>query len=122
MPGWRPIVRQVLTRIVLVSVLPMAAFYTTLSFFGIRTAALVTAGLYYVGLLSRFMRRKPILAVALLAAGLLTLRTVIVFWTGSAFIYFLQPVAGTVPSRPRSRPACSPAVRSSSAWRTSSAR
>jgi hypothetical protein len=96
MPGWRPILRQVLTRTVLVSLLPMAVFYTTLSLYGVRAAALVTAGLYYVGLLSRIIRRKPVLAAALLAAGLLALRTIIVFITGSAFIYFLQPVAGTV--------------------------
>jgi len=96
MPGWRPIVRQVLTRTILVSLLPMAVFYTTLSMYGVRAAALVTASLYYVGLLSRVIRRKPVLAAALLAAGLLALRTIIVFITGSAFIYFLQPVAGTV--------------------------
>jgi hypothetical protein len=96
MPGWRPIVRQVLTRTVLVSLLPMSVFYVTLSMYGVRAAALVTASLYYVGLLSRVIRRKPVLAAALLAAGLLGLRTVIVFLTGSAFIYFLQPVAGTV--------------------------
>ena len=96
MPGWRPIVRQVLTRTFLVSVLPMAVFYTTLSLYGVRAAALVTAALYYVGLLSRVIRRKPVLAAALLAAGLLGLRTVVVFLTGSAFLYFLQPVAGTV--------------------------
>ena len=96
MPGWRPIVRQVLTRTILVSLLPMAVFYVTLSLYGVRAAALVTASLYYVGLLSRVIRRKPVLAAALLAAGLLGLRTIIVFLTGSAFIYFLQPVAGTV--------------------------
>jgi hypothetical protein len=96
MPGWRPIVRQVLTRVVLVSLLPMAVFYTTLSMYGVRAAALVTASLYYVGLLSRVIRKKPVLAAALLGAGLLALRTIIVFLTGSAFIYFLQPVAGTV--------------------------
>jgi hypothetical protein len=96
MPGWRPIVRQVVTRAVLVSLLPMAVFYLTLSLFGVRAAAAVTAGLYYAGLLSRVLRRKPVLAAALLAAGLLGIRTVTVFWTGSAFLYFLQPVAGTV--------------------------
>jgi uncharacterized membrane protein len=96
MPGWRPILRQVLTRTVLVSLLPMAVFYLTLSSFGVRAAALVTAGLYYAALLSRIIRRQPVLAAALFAAGLLALRTVIVFMTGSAFLYFLQPVAGTV--------------------------
>lgn len=96
MPGWRPILRQVLTRVLFVSLLPMAVFYTTMSLSGIRAAAVVTAALYYAGLLSRVLRHQPVLAAALLAAGLLGLRTVVVFWTGSTFLYFLQPVAGTV--------------------------
>jgi uncharacterized membrane protein len=96
MPGWRPILRQVLTRVFLVSLLPMAIFYTTLSLAGVQAAALVTATLYYAGLLTRVLRKQPVLAAALFAAGLLGLRTVTVFCTGSAFLYFLQPVAGTV--------------------------
>jgi uncharacterized membrane protein len=32
----------------------------------------------------------------MLGAGLLTLRAVLAFWTNSSFLYFLQPVAGTV--------------------------
>jgi uncharacterized membrane protein len=96
MPGWRPILRQVLTRTVLISLLPMTVFYVTLSLAGVRAAALVTALLYYGALVSRIVRRKPVLAAALLAAGLLAVRTVVVFCTGSAFLYFLQPVAGTV--------------------------
>jgi uncharacterized membrane protein len=32
----------------------------------------------------------------MLGAGLLTLRATITFLTGSAFVYFLQPIAGTV--------------------------
>ncbi len=96
MPGWRPILRQVLIRVVLVSLLPMAVFYVTLNLFGLRTAALTTASLYYAALLARLVRRKPVLTAALLTAGLLTLRTIVVFCTGSAFLYFLQPVLGTV--------------------------
>ena len=96
MPGWRPIVRQVFTTLALVSVLPMAVFYTTVTLYGLRAAALATVSLYYGALLVRVLRRKPILAAALLTVGLLSIRTVVMFLTGSAFIYFLQPVAGTV--------------------------
>jgi hypothetical protein len=96
MPGWRPIVRHAAARMFLVTLLPMAVFYATLSLFGLRTAAVVTAFLYYAALLGRVVRKKPILAAALLAAGLLSLRTVVVFCTGSAFLYFIQPVIGTV--------------------------
>jgi hypothetical protein len=96
MPGWRPIVRHAFTRMFLVTLLPMATFYWTLSLFGLRTAAVVTASLYYAALLSRAVRKKPVLAAGLLAAGLLSLRTVVVFCTGSAFLYFIQPVIGTL--------------------------
>ena len=96
MPGWRPILRQVLVRVLLVSLLPMAVFYVTLNLWGLRAAAVTTAALYYGALLARLVRRQPVLTAALFTAGLLTLRTVVVFCTGSAFLYFLQPVAGTV--------------------------
>jgi hypothetical protein len=62
----------------------------------LRAAALATVGVYYAGMLLKLLRRKPILAAAVLTAGLLSIRTVVMFLTGSAFVYFLQPVAGTV--------------------------
>ena len=96
MPRLRPIIRKVLTTFTLVSALPMAVFYTTMSLFGLRAAALATVSLYYGGLLLTLVRHKPILAAALLAAGLLSIRTVVMFLSGSSFLYFLQPVAGTV--------------------------
>jgi hypothetical protein len=46
MPGWRPILRQVVTRAALVSLLPMAVFYVSMSLAGVRAAALVTACMY----------------------------------------------------------------------------
>ena len=96
MPGWRPITRQVATTLVVVSLLPMVVFYTTMSLFGLRAAALATVSLYYCGLLIRLTRRRPILAAALLTAGLLSVRAAVMFLTDSAYLYFLQPVAGTI--------------------------
>jgi hypothetical protein len=96
MPGWRPILKRVLTTIAMVSFLPAGIFYVSMSLFGVRVAALVTIGLYYSALALKFLRRKPVLAAAMLAAGFLSIRTVVMFVTGSAFVYFLQPVAGTV--------------------------
>jgi intracellular septation protein A len=86
----------VFTTLALVSLLPMAVFYTAMSLFGLRAAALATVSFYYGVLLLRVLRHKPILAAALLTAGLLSIRTVVMFLTGSSFVYFLQPVAGTV--------------------------
>src|SRR5690349_2436102 len=59
MPGWRPITRHVLTMIAMVSLLPMAVFYATMTLFGLRTAALVTVSVYYAGLLLKKLRGRP---------------------------------------------------------------
>jgi hypothetical protein len=96
MPSWRVIARHAATTVLLVSLLPMAVFYVAYSLFGLRTAVLATVSWYYAGLLLKILRRKPILAAALLGAGLLSIRTVVMFFTGSAVVYFLQPVAGTL--------------------------
>ncbi len=96
MPGWRPIAKRIGTTLLSVSVLPMAVFYTTMSLFGIRTAVLATVGWYYAGMLLNVVRRRPVLSASVLGAGLLSIRAVIAFVTGSAFVYFLQPVAATL--------------------------
>jgi hypothetical protein len=96
MPGWRPIARKALTTLLLVSFLPMAVFYTTMTLFGLDTAVITTVSWYYAGILLTVVRRKPVLAAAMLGAGLLSIRAAVTFLTGSAFMYFIQPVAGTV--------------------------
>lgn len=96
MPGWRPIAKRVGTTLLLVSLLPMAVFYTTLTLFGLRTAVLATVAWYYAGMLANVVRRKPVLVAGVIGAGLLSIRAVVTFLTGSAFLYFIQPVAGTL--------------------------
>jgi hypothetical protein len=69
MPGWRPILRRVVTTLVTVTLLPMAVFYISLSLFGLRMAALAAAvGLCYACLLLTRARGKPVLAAALVTA------------------------------------------------------
>ena len=82
--------------VLLASVLPMAAFYLALSLFGLTVAIAVTLGWYYVGVLGRVLRRRPVVGAVLLGAGLMSVRAAVAIWTGSAFMFFLQPVAGTV--------------------------
>ena len=96
LPGAREIVRKAGSTILVASLLPAAVFYLTLSLTSLRVAVAVTLAWYYAGLLWTHARGKPLLAAAMLGAGLLTLRTVLAFWTNSSFLYFLQPVAGTV--------------------------
>jgi len=115
MPGWRPIAKRALTTVSIVSLLPMAVFYLSMSAFGLRAAVLTTVGWYYAGLLLRLVRHKPVLAAAMLGAGLLSVRAVITFLTGSAFVYFLQPVAGTIATATIERSADPPACLSRSA-------
>jgi len=95
-----PCVAQIIRRagwtVLVASVVPMVVFYLAFASAGVRAAVGVTIGWYYAGLLWRLARRKPMLGAALLGAGLLTLRGVVMFWTGNTFLYFLQPVAGTV--------------------------
>ncbi len=82
--------------VVLASVIPMGVFYAAMSAFGLSTAILVTVGWYYAGLLIRLIRRRPVIGAAMLGAGLMTVRAALAFWTGSAYLFFLQSVAGTV--------------------------
>jgi hypothetical protein len=90
------IAAHALRTVLLASVIPMGVFYATLSTLGLSAAILVTVGWYYAGLLIRLVRRRPVIGAAMLGAGLMTARAVVTFWTGSIYLYFLQPVAGTV--------------------------
>ena len=96
LPGAREIARKAGSTMLIASLLPAAVFYLTLSLSTLRVAVAVTLAWYYAGLLWTHARGKPLLAAAMLGAGLLTLRAVLAFWTNSSFLYFLQPVAGTV--------------------------
>lgn len=79
-----------------VSILPMAVFYLTMTLTNVTCAVGATLGWYYCGMFARVIRRTPILGASVLAAVLLSVRAVVMFCTGSAFVYFLQPIAGTV--------------------------
>jgi uncharacterized membrane protein len=96
MPSVREIARKSGFTLMMSSFIPMGIFYTSYSLSGIKMAVGLTIGWYYAGLLFRFLRGKPVIGAVMLGAGLLTVRAVVTFWTGSAFLYFLQPVAGTI--------------------------
>jgi len=90
------IARQAGRTVLLVSALPTALFYVTMSAAGLAPAIAVTLGWYYGTLVLKAARKKPIVGAAMLGAALITTRAIVALSTGSAFIYFLQPVAGTV--------------------------
>jgi hypothetical protein len=82
--------------VLVASLVPTAIFYTTLSTVGLSAAIAAALGWYYAVLVARHLRRRPVVGAAMLGAGLMTMRAVVALWTGSTFLYFLQPVAGTV--------------------------
>jgi len=82
--------------VLVASAVPMALFYTTLSTAGFSAAIIVTLCWYYATVLVSVVARRRVIGATLLGAALMTVRSVVAFWTGSAFLYFLQPVAGTV--------------------------
>jgi hypothetical protein len=92
----RDIAKHAARTVLTVSILPMALFYSVMSLSSVRMAVLATCAWYYAGLLVRLVRRRPIIGAAMLGAGLVTMRAVVMLWTGSTFLFFLQPVAGTV--------------------------
>jgi len=96
LPGGRETARKAGSTVLTASLLPAAVFYLTLTLSTLRIAVAITLVWYYAGLLWMHLRGKPMLAAAMLGAGLLTLRAVLAFWTNSSFLYFLQPVAGTI--------------------------
>ena len=70
---------------------PVAAYYFVLLLAGFRGALLAALAWSYVLVARRLWRRERISTLLLLGTALLTLRTVISFVTGSAFVYFIQP-------------------------------
>jgi hypothetical protein len=92
----RAIAKHAGRTLLVASIIPMGLFYAALSVLGLRAAIITTLAWYYGGILRRLFTRRPLLGAAALGAGLMTVRAAVTFWTGSAFLYFLQPVAGTV--------------------------
>lgn len=70
---------------------PLGLFYLMVTFTNL-TGGLLAALSWALGaLLCRILSRSPIPAVLWLTTGLLVIRTIIGYATGSVFLYFLQP-------------------------------
>jgi len=75
---------------------PLVLFYLLLVLSGFRGALIAALTWSYVALARRLLRGERVSMLLLFGTILITLRTVIAFLTGSAFLYFAQPTAGTV--------------------------
>ena len=74
---------------------PLALFYLVLVLAGFRGALIAALSWSYLALGRRLFKHQRVSMLLLLGTILITLRTVIAFVTGSSFVYFAQPTAGT---------------------------
>ena len=96
MPAPRHALRHAVPVVVEGVVGPLVLFYLVLMLAGFRGALIAALSWSYLALGRRILRGERVSMLLLLGTILVTLRTVIAFVTGSAFLYFAQPTAGTV--------------------------
>jgi intracellular septation protein A len=92
----RTVARRSFPRIIEATIAPAIIFYICLLTFGAMTAIVTTLLWSYCAIARRIVTRRPVPAILVLATVAFTVRTGIALATGSAFIYFIQPVLGTV--------------------------
>lgn len=96
LPHRRALLRHAGRTILHVSILPLAIFYLAYTVAGLSWAIGAALAWYYIGLARKVLRGQRVLMAMVIGAGLLTIRAITTLITGSAVLYFLQPVAGTV--------------------------
>ena len=75
---------------------PLVLFYLLLVLSGFRGALIAALTWSYLALGRRLLKGERVSMLLLFGTILLTMRTIIAFITGSSFLYFAQPTAGTV--------------------------
>lgn len=75
---------------------PLVLFYLLLVLSGFRGALIAALSWSYLALGRRLLKGERVSMLLLFGTILITVRTVVAFITGSAFLYFAQPTAGTI--------------------------
>ena len=96
MPAPRTALRHAVPVVLEAIVIPLALFYSVLLLWGFRGALIAALGWSFVALGRRLYRGERASMLLMLGTMLLTVRTAVSFITGSAFLYFAQPTAGTI--------------------------
>jgi intracellular septation protein A len=73
------------------TLIPLGLFWVLYENVGFDAGLLAALGWSATAIAGRLATRRRLPAVLLLSTGLLIARTVVGLWTGSAFLYFLQP-------------------------------
>jgi hypothetical protein len=95
LPRLRAIARHAVPNLVECTLVPTLIFSVVLQLSGLITASLAALGWSYAMLVRRLILRIRIPGLLMLTCLGLTVRTIVVIASGSAFIYFLQPIAAT---------------------------
>jgi hypothetical protein len=90
------VVRRSGPHIIEASLIPTALFYSALVLLGLGAALIAAMVWLYLAVLSRLVRRKPVPPLVVLAAIGVTVRTATAVASGSTFLYFAQPVLGSL--------------------------
>ncbi|MGO8862315.1 MAG: VC0807 family protein [Acidimicrobiales bacterium] len=96
MPAPRTALRHAAPVVLEAVLAPLALFYSVLLLWGFRGALIAALGWSFLALGRRLYRGERASMLLLLGTMLLTVRTAVSFITGSAFLYFAQPTAGTI--------------------------
>jgi hypothetical protein len=96
MPPPRKALRHALPVVLEGVIGPLVVFYLLLVLTGFRGALIAALSWSYLALGRRLLKGERVSMLLLFGTILLTMRTVIAFVTGSAFVYFAQPTVGTV--------------------------
>lgn len=97
LPRLRELARRAAPQVVEATLVPLALFYTALSFLGPKGAILTALGWNYLALARRLIRKEGLPALLVIATLGITARSFLALASGSSglFVYFLQPSLAT---------------------------
>ncbi len=93
LPPPRLVLRHAVPVVLESVVAPLAAYYCAYMLVGFRGALVGALAWSYSIVARHLIRRERVTTLMLLGTALLTMRTIVAFATGSAFLYFIQPTA-----------------------------
>jgi hypothetical protein len=90
------VVRRSGPHVIEASLIPTALFYSALVVIGLGAAYITALVWLYAAVAWRMVRRRPVPPLLVLGAIGITLRTAVSIASGSSFVYFAQPVLGSM--------------------------
>jgi hypothetical protein len=90
------VVKRSAPRLIEASLIPTALFYCCLVLIGIGAAYAAALVWLYAAVASRALRHRPVPPLVVLGAIGITIRTTVAVTSGSTFVYFAQPVLGSL--------------------------